>query len=55
MTGRCTHGRIVGECELPCPDSDEFAERLLETLMAEQTDSYEAEQRAIRATVRRRP
>lgn len=55
MTGRCTHGRLVGECELDCPESDEFAGRLLEVLIAEQTACYEAEQRAIQATVRRRP
>lgn len=54
MTGRCSHGRIVGECELVCPESDEFAEKLLETLIAEQTAAYDRERTAIQATARRR-
>lgn len=54
MTGWCSHRRILGECELDCPESDEFAARLLETLIAEQTVSYDRERAAIQATVRRR-
>lgn len=54
MTGWCSHGRVVGECELDCPESDEFAEKLLEALIAEQTVSYDRERTAIEATVRRR-
>lgn len=54
MTGRCTHGRVVGECELVCPESDEFADMLLATLIAEQTAAYDRERTAIVATARRR-